>query len=520
LNALPCAAGASWDPKSICLPDTRSAPLEEIWEWIHSDAETTTRIFWLSGVTGAGKSAIAHTVAKRCEEAGLLASSFFFQRDTAERNNPNKLFSTIARGLANFDTEMAKRISLAIEHDQTVTTAPISRQFEKLVYEPSLRYFGSKPVVIVIDALDESCDNIKLLEILRDDIPKLPIAFRIFVTSRAEAEIVAFLSRDKHIRAGNVDIYAESNLTDIAIYAKDRLQYVARWKDLDPNWPGEPRTSEFIKKAGGLFIWVSIVSRYLCKTSNPDNKLETVLEGTVLNAEENMDELYSTVLSSCDWRDNDFVEGYGLFMGAVLAAKSPLSVSALQSLHGTSTTLRASEILGQLGAVLTGLTDKNQPIQIPHASLHDFLTIRALNSAKHTQFYLNEREHSERLALLSLVTLSRDLNRNIPGTGYLCGQMDGFEGIPEIPEGAIPEELWYACTFWMDHLVEIKAPTPELIEALWNFLSNSLVLWFEVITSKSRFHFKALEWLWVSILGHLYIEVAQLNVLTDDIARR
>jgi hypothetical protein len=480
------------------------ALLEEIWEWIQSDAKSTTGILWLTGVAGAGKTVIAHTVANRCHEAGVLGSSFFFKRDTAGRNDPNKLFSTIARGLAHFDKDMGRQISLAIEDDQTVSTAPIFRQFEQLIHRPSMRYSGQKRVVIVIDALDEGY-NTDLLTILRDQVPKLPITFRIFLTSRATEEIVSFLSRDKHIRMVNIDIHAKANLMDIALYAKNRLKYVAHLKGLDPSWPGERRTSEFIERAGGLFIWVSAVSRYLCKTSHLDKKLAMVLsraEGKVLGAEETMDELYSTVLGSCNWRDEDFVEGYGIFMGAILAAKSPLSVSALQSLHDTSTTLQVGEILGQLGAVLTGLDNKSQLIQILHVSFHEFLTIRARNSARHMQFYLSEREHSQRLALICLTTLNRDLDQNIPGSGYLSGRVD-VKGIPEIPGDAVSEELWYACRFWMNHIVEIQAPTVELIEALWSFLSKGLVLWFEVLTSRSRFHFEVLGWLQVRILSYL-----------------
>jgi hypothetical protein len=184
-------------------------------------------------------------------------------------------------------------------------------------------------------------------------------------------------------------------------------------------------------------MWVSAVGHYLCKTSHPDNKLAMVLsrvEGKALGAEEIMDELYSTVLFSCDWRDDDFVEGYGIFMGAILAAKSPLSISALQSLHGTITTLQASEVLGQLGAVLTGPGDKSRAIQILHVSLHEFLAIRARDSARHVQFYLSEREHSRRFAFLRLATLNRGLNQNIAGTGHLS--MNDVKGIPDIPQDA------------------------------------------------------------------------------------
>ncbi|KDQ10762.1 hypothetical protein BOTBODRAFT_75706, partial [Botryobasidium botryosum FD-172 SS1] len=79
-------------PEQGCLSDTREALLEEIWQWIKcSDTSDGAKIFCLTGVAGSGKSAIAHTVARRCHEEGLLASSFFFSRDVAERNNPRKL---------------------------------------------------------------------------------------------------------------------------------------------------------------------------------------------------------------------------------------------------------------------------------------------------------------------------------------------------------------------------------------------------------------------------------------------
>jgi hypothetical protein len=54
----------------------------------------------------------------------------------------------------------------------------------------------------------------------------------------------------------------------------------------------------------------------------------------------------------------------------------------------------------------------------------------------------------------------------------------------------------------MNHIVEIRAPTVELIKALWSFLSKGLVLWFEVLTSRSRFHFEVLAWLQVRILAY------------------
>jgi hypothetical protein len=108
-------------------------------------------------------------------------------------------------------------------------------------------------------------------------------------------------------------------------------------------------------------------------------------------------------------------------MGAIIAAKSPLSIRALQSFHGGSLTAPASAVLRPLGSLLTGLTNINQPIRILHLSFRDFITVRAQLSSTSERFYLDEKEHSQRLALLCLLILNESLTKGIPGTGYLVG---------------------------------------------------------------------------------------------------
>lgn len=87
-----------------------------------------------------------------------------------------------------------------------------------------------------------------------------------------------------------------------------------------------------------------------------------------------MDQIYSTILLTCDWDDKDFVEGYHLVMGAILTAKAPLLFVALQSLCHTHS-CNISGVTTRLGPLLTGTgtTETNLPVQILHLSLCDFL---------------------------------------------------------------------------------------------------------------------------------------------------
>lgn len=448
---------------------------------------------------GAGKSTIAHTIAQRCYKEGLLAASFFFDRSVAGRNEPKKLFSTIARSLADFDAELGNAIASAIEADHSIATAPITRQFDELIRQPiSLNKFR-KPIVIVIDALDEGYDD-DLLSILAIDSHNLPDLCRLFITSRPESSIVDSLSQNIQIREINIDVHEQSNLSDIAAYARDRLRDIASRKRLSLDWPGNERTEEFITRAEGLFIWVTVFSRYLRDTTHPDKKLKLMLERSAkpssgVGSEKLLDNLYASILATCDWDDEDFVEGYHMFMGAIIAAKTPLSTSALQSLHRTSEAIEATEVVGRLRSVLVGHSDPHQPIQLLHISLHEFLTVRSPTQAT---FYLDKKDHSRRLALLCLAVLNEDLKEGLPGTGYLKSKSEDIKGIPNIPNGTISEEIFYACEFWISHLKEIEEPTPELITALRNFLTDHLIEWLELMASMGQFRFDFLEWMQVS----------------------
>jgi len=137
--SLPYAKGASWNPTLVCLPNTRVVLLEWIWKWINAAEPTgAAKIFWLCDVAGSGKSAIAHMVAQQCHEKGMLGSSFFFDRGISGRNEPCQLFSTIAQDLAGLYPAHAEDIVVVLEEEHSISSAPLTRQFDALMLKPSL----------------------------------------------------------------------------------------------------------------------------------------------------------------------------------------------------------------------------------------------------------------------------------------------------------------------------------------------------------------------------------------------
>jgi len=142
LDILPYAKGASWNPEFVCLQNTRIELFHDIRTWMYSADETqTAEILWLCDVAGVGKSAIAHTVARDCFSAGVLASSFFFDQNTLDRRSPVKLFSTIARDLVRLSNDLVGHISQILENDRSVASAGQTRQFQGLILKPVFRHW-------------------------------------------------------------------------------------------------------------------------------------------------------------------------------------------------------------------------------------------------------------------------------------------------------------------------------------------------------------------------------------------
>ena len=388
-------------------------------------------------------------------------------------------------------------VSAILENERSVASAPLSRQFDQLILGPSRVHRFEKPVVIVIDALDEGYD-LELLKIICEGIPRLPGSFRIFITSRPEDEIITDLLDPAHIQWRSIDIHGSTNQADIAVYAEERLRYVASRKRLGANWPGPELAHEFRVKAEGLFIWVYVVSEYLSnrKTYDSAGKLLSSLRIPSLSghpAEAKMDELYAAILSNCDWSDEDFVEMYKVAVGSIVVLKTPMSASALQSLHRANPTLQICEVLRPLSSLFTGLMGGNQLIRVLHISLRDFLTCRAQATSGFTRFYIDEKDHS-RLGLLCLRVLNDDLDTDIPGTDYLTGawcRNTAYSGIPHLGGSVVCLQV----------LVRTRSRSgePMFLDALRKFLSTRLIRWMEVLNSKGQFEGlgKVRDWLQV-----------------------
>ncbi|KAF7371218.1 WD40 repeat-like protein [Mycena sanguinolenta] len=282
LDDLPYAS-ARFDIQEQCLDGTREAVLEPIFAWINDSDVNTPRVLLLSGNPGIGKSAIAHTVSQRFNQLRRLGSSFFFLTEQPERS-PDKLFTTVARDLADLDQGWKDALEEVVGSRALRRTASIREQFEQFILRPIQRLpprFG--PVVIVIDALDAVADPVArhmLVSILSSRAAEFPSHFRVLITARPDSDIrEAFRNRDgiKWLAMETL-IDKKSDLKAIEELFDNELSDVPglKWKD--------KLCHKLVEKSDGDFGWAAFACKFIKGTSgritSPSDRVRRLLSKT------------------------------------------------------------------------------------------------------------------------------------------------------------------------------------------------------------------------------------------------
>ena len=502
LDALPRAEGASFNSaelehERLCLPGTRTKILDLIEQWtVNPQGE---RIFWLSGMAGTGKSAIARTVAHDLSKKRQLGASFFFSRGRGDRGNASKFFTSIAYQLALFDAEnggLARSIRKAVDRYPDILKRAKRDQWKHLIQKPLSQlksHFANEVVlVLVIDALDE-CEDDKdvqlILRILHESKGFENIQFRVFVTSRPRISVRdAFLETlyqslvlheiEQYIVQGDLRIFFGHELG--AIQKRVRLTL------------GEGDIDTLVQRAGELFIYAATICLFIAERKHPPprERLKIVLQNIAFtqSPEKNLDQLYLQILREAVPRTDSaqdkeiFCSHFKVIVGSIVSLFSSLSVRSLAALL-FETPESIGLTLDDLWSVLNVTQKANATISLIHPSFRDFLLDQErcddldfrVNSA---QAHLVLLKGSLRLMVSSL---RRDIcDLRLPGS--LIVEMDS-EQIRE----HIPPELEYACTSWVRHLESsVQAtngiPGHDVLVTIRHFLERKTLCWLEALS--------------------------------------
>ncbi|KAM6499341.1 hypothetical protein JOM56_004849 [Amanita muscaria] len=272
---------AEQDPDRRCHPGTRETVLRRLRDWF-DNPNSTNRIVWLHGPAGAGKSAIAQTIAHEYKERGL-AATFFFYRSDAERNDGNRLFPTIAWQLAFSIPAIKDFIVLVLDKTPHLPRKDVESQFEQLVAHPfrALNSIASQmphfAPVVIIDGVDE-CSNEQLQRrILTVIVNACSVPLRFLICSRPEALIEETLDQFK-VSTFRIDLATlDDSHHDIAKYLADQFSALASKRGLGPTWPGQEIIQEIVFQSSGNFILPSTLVRFISDEDySPESQLDIV----------------------------------------------------------------------------------------------------------------------------------------------------------------------------------------------------------------------------------------------------
>ncbi|KAI0342500.1 WD40 repeat-like protein [Trametopsis cervina] len=480
-------------PDKRCLPGTRKAIIDDIMGWVyqseHADAEALTHagVCLLRGVAGSGKSTIAHEIAQLAAESRRLGASFCFDASKQSSRSPNHLFGTIAHGLADID-EGWQTALLAILKDLSSSerrTISMTSQLENFLKKPSQKLHCVGPIIIVIDALDESGDAETRKSLLRNILEMatiLPTAFRILITTRPEKDIMDMLGKESFVQQMDVmSIDPDSILSDIHSFIQNELSGIA---DLlasaleDSNW-----SMQLATRSEGSFQWAATACKFIEGSGKagqtPDERMEIILaqDGPT---HEPLDDIYLRVLSSvCNFGADASParQRFQVALGLVLAVREPLSLRAMKELlKGNRGVIQAmNAFLPFLGSLFEGVGDDNRPFRPFHTSVRDFLT----TEERSKQYCVKPAREHDTLVQASLQTIADGPQFNI------CDLQSSYIPNRDIPdlkkkiETHISPALLYAHRFWDAHVRDCKSADAIQL-AVKGFLDNSVLIWLEV----------------------------------------
>ncbi|KAH8798060.1 hypothetical protein DL96DRAFT_1477604 [Flagelloscypha sp. PMI_526] len=487
MKILSYAERASFNPYLVCFEGTRLHILLPIFTWM-TEKGAKAHLMWLEGLLGSGKSFVAHSVAARAQELGILGSSFFMTpgtniRDVEDQCSASKeppslknLVTSLVVDLGGLSTAFKWTIGELLENQPRLATASPSVQLTDLLL-PSLASLPKDRVFLwVIDGFDEIMryhdrgESHRLFETLTSSLRSFPSNFIIFITSRPlPHHPVPQVPAVCHIR---LDLSSPENHHDLNIISYAELQKLATTNQyFSIPTPGDQISLSFRKKAEGHPLWLRVVRDYLETSATPNEELEELLNS---NDSSDYDQLMTStyvqvVVRSIDLRNSKNQKALRIVVSVLLTLQRPLPLPTLLEILKGSTEIPArtfNSIATSLRSLLLGL-DNERPLEFIHLSLRDF--------------FVSSKSFGD---LVQDVTMPRDLS---PGhlTLLECAfQVMEIHLRPEVSVADYPREnapLAYVVASWPNHMTQLDATAhgQQLSIPLSKFLDLSFIPWLE-----------------------------------------
>jgi hypothetical protein len=482
-----------------CLNDTRVELLAEIAGWMADPSAQP--VYWLKGVAGTGKTAIAQSVASMADakECRRLIGSFFFSRTGAvDRRNAAAVIPTLTYQLALKYEPFRPRLCDAIDSEPDVSQKNLQVQAKVLLSDAfdNVPCPFPHPLVVVIDALDE-CDKQqgveggKLVPVLLGALWSLPFCVKIFITSRPESSIENMFSRaDLRDHAKGLALHRDIEdsvvRADIGRYLRYELDELAvdhPFITVPPVFPSDDQFGALQDRAGALFIYARTALEFVKNpNTDPRRQIELLLSTDPREASHGfgeLDALYIHVVSQALKHSGIRPQAVRDVLASLVLLYENMPASALAALNSIKEE-DCQAVVRSLASVILYDREFAEPIRPIHLSFSDFL----LDRERSTDAYVanNVPAHHLRLAERCLQIMNEHLQMDICDIRDPSLFNTDVTDLKQRLDKVAPPHLRYACMFWHVHFELAGTVSAGAVSHLEDFCAKHLLHWLELLS--------------------------------------
>ena len=363
----------------------RSWLFEAVEKW-RLDTKCGSRLFWITGDPGVGKSAFAAQLTHTRSDAVIAAQ--FVEWDKPDHRNAVRIIRSLAFQLATRLPDYRKLL-LTLPEITALDSKNPAELFDYLLANPlhAIIHGGRERCLIVIDALDEAGEAGRnpLVEMLARNIKNLPDWLALVVTSRPESAVKTPL---QGLSPFVIDTRTEDNRVDLRCYLRHELA-----PQLKDRPDADSLVEKILEKSEGVFLYIE----RFCDEVQHHHLLLDRPEKFPQGLGETFYQFFKQQFPD----DEKFRKVTRPALRAILAARESLPVEILQRLFNwQDENLRDSiRSLGSLFPVTTEVT--SEVIKPYHKSLADWLT----DETKSGPYFVSVREGDQMLAGLGLAEI-------------------------------------------------------------------------------------------------------------------
>lgn len=480
----------------ICFPGTRLDILGRVDDWIR-DTSSPNPVLWIRGMAGRGKSTVASTVVHDWKSRASCAI-FHFRRGQSPVNS--RVLCALARQLANsLVPEVREAVLESVRENEGIAEPGrrLDEQFETLFAAPFAKLgLRNHPILIVIDALDESDDPkeaVELIRLIHHHSSLFPTNVKFLVTCRPENAILRSLE-SKPWQKADLDLAPDVN-TDLARFLQHACQQIRQEHDLSDSWPSSEDIEQLVRMSQGLFQWARTVVTYVGNGS-PVDRLWALLKSP--SAWSGLDELYHQILSKAfDGVRLDPVRQDILIkvLGTLVTAPHPVSLEIIATLYDSHRMFEGmkkdriipflrKDVLADLSSLLLIPESPAEAMRLMHTSIRDLLVDQP--RCKQQPFYVDSARCHQQLATACLEIMLGGLKENI---GNLSDLSKPAAETQDIVEREVSKGLQYCCQAWSAHLTQgtrwsTSSESVNATELVYfeSFSMGKLMCWLEVMS--------------------------------------